>query len=159
MGAKRRIAAEKPVVSVTRHNNHVEFAMECISAPKEIGKIEGFLTHLNKTARLDDGTFYRLFVSCTEAVNNAILHGNKSDPRKKVCVTCSVNRESVSLRVKDEGKGFDPGKVPNPLDDQNLLKESGRGIFLIRSMMDEVRFHNEPDGTTIEMVIDLKLLR
>ncbi len=133
--------------------------MECISNPKEIGKIEEFLKSVNKKAKLDDGTFYRLFVSTTEAVNNGIIHGNKSDPRKKVCVTCEVNTDVLIVRVKDQGNGFDPAAVPNPLDEQNLMKESGRGIFLIRSMMDKVDYSMTQQGTTIEMVINLKRLK
>ncbi len=147
--------------TVAKHLNHgrTVYEMECISRPKEIGKIESFLKRINRTVHLDDGTFYRLFVSSTEAVNNGILHGNKSDPQKKVCVSCAVNTDSITVFVKDEGNGFDPAAVPNPLDDQNLLKESGRGIFLIRSMMDKVNFHVTPEGTTVEMVIDLKRLK
>ncbi|MEX0601774.1 MAG: ATP-binding protein [Bacteroidota bacterium] len=135
------------------------FAMECISDPKEIGKIESFLQKLNKSAKLDDGTFYRLLVASTEAVNNAIVHGNRSDRRKKVCLECVLTRDEVLVRVQDHGKGFDPSGVPNPLDENNLLKDSGRGIFLIRSMMDRVEYRITREGTTLEMVIDLRQLR
>jgi len=160
MSHKRRTPTKKNRVTVKRKNHErVVFDMECISNPKEIGKIEDFLKRVNRTAHLDDGTFYRLFVSSTEAVNNGIVHGNKSDPRKKVCVSCLVNSESITVRVKDEGGGFDPTSIPNPLDDQNLMKESGRGIFLIRSMMDKVNFAITNEGTIIEMVIDLRRLK
>ncbi len=151
---------KKTLIDVKRQNyQRVIFEMKCISNPKEIGRVEDFLKRINQTARLDDGTFYRLFVSTTEAVNNGIIHGNKSDSRKKVCISCTLNTDSIVVRVKDEGKGFDPAAVPNPLDDQNLMKESGRGIFLIRSMMDKVNFENSSDGTIIEMIIDLKRLK
>jgi serine/threonine-protein kinase RsbW len=133
--------------------------MKCISNPKEIGRVEDFLKRINRTAQLDDGTFYRLFVSTTEAVNNGIIHGNKSDPKKKVCISCTLNSDTITVKVKDEGRGFDPGSVPNPLEDQNLLKESGRGIFLIRSMMDKVNFEITKEGTIIEMIIDLRRLK
>lgn len=160
MALKSRKLAKQRSGPITGQNAHrAIFEMECISNPKEIGKIESFLKRLNKTAKLDDGTFYRLFVSSTEAVNNGIIHGNKSDPSKKVCVSCAVNSEIITVRVKDEGKGFNPSDVPNPLDDQNLLKESGRGIFLIRSMMDKVEFHLTDSGTIVEMTIDLRRLR
>ena len=157
---QRKPVSQAPQIRV-REENHKRtlYEMECISNPKEIGKIEVFLKKINRRARLDDGTFYRLFVSSTEAVNNGILHGNKSDPRKKVCISCSCNSDTITVRVKDEGNGFDPSTIPNPLDDQNLLKESGRGIFLIRSMMDKVNFQMTENGTIIEMVIDLKRLK
>lgn len=160
MSLKGRKPARKPLIEVKRQNHErVVFEMKCISNPKEIGTVEEFLKRINKTARLDDGTFYRLFVSSTEAVNNGIIHGNKSDPAKKVCISCTLNTDSIVVRVKDEGEGFDPASVPNPLDDQNLLKESGRGIFLIRSMMDKVNYSITDEGTIIEMVIDLKRLK
>lgn len=133
--------------------------MECVSNQKQVHKLEGFLRKVSKTVRLDDGTFYRLLVSSTEAVNNGIVHGNKSDPGKKVCVTCTVNSDSIIVKVTDEGKGFDPSIIPNPLDDNNLLKETGRGIFLIRSMMDTVDFEITPHGTAVVMVIDMRRLR
>ncbi len=114
---------------------------------------------MNDVARLDDGTFHRLLVATTEAVNNGILHGNKSDPKKKVCVECVLVDDSIVVRVKDEGKGFNPARVPNPLDEKNLMKESGRGIFLMRTMMDHVTYHISRNGTIVEMVLDLKNLR
>ena len=159
MAKKKR----NPVVAKIERGNgdhpRTMFEMVCISMPGEIRRVEKFLEEVNKQTRLDDGTFHRLFVSATEAVNNAILHGNKSDPAKKVCVRCVVNKDSIMVSVSDEGGGFDPASVPNPLDEQNLLKESGRGIFLIRSMMDRVDFHPTGTGTTVEMAINLKRLR
>ncbi len=144
-----------------KHPEHagMTFKMECVSNPKEVHKIERFLQDMSKEARLDDGTFYRLLVSSTEAVNNGIIHGNQNNPAKKVCVTCLISADSITVKVKDEGKGFDPASVPNPLDEKNLLKESGRGIFLIRSMVDKVDFELTPHGTTVVMVIDLRRLR
>ncbi|HXG37480.1 MAG TPA: ATP-binding protein [Bacteroidota bacterium] len=137
-----------------------KFEMKCISEPKEIAHVEEFLNKVNKTTKLDDGTFYRLLVASTEAVNNAILHGNKSDTRKYVCLVVLFRKnDSIVVRVKDEGKGFDPNHLPNPLDDKNLLKTSGRGVFLMRELMDEVNFSFGKDGSTVELVINLKRLK
>lgn len=160
MSHKGRSPVRKSQITVKRRNHEpIAFDMECISNPKEIRKVEDFLKRVNRAARLDDGTFYRLFVSSTEAVNNGIIHGNKSDPKKKVCISCKVNSDSITVRVRDQGRGFDPVHLPNPLDEQNLMKESGRGIFLIKSMMDKVNFMITNEGTTIEMVIDLRRLK
>ena len=134
------------------------FTLECTADPKEIRKVEPFLQQINDVARLDDGTFYRLLVAGTEAVNNAILHGNKSDPRKTVHVTCTLGKDELVFRVKDQGKGFKPEEVPNPLEEKNLLKTNGRGIFLMRSLMDKVSYEVSHDGTEVELVIDLKHL-
>jgi serine/threonine-protein kinase RsbW len=129
--------------------------MVCQSNPKEIGCIEQFLQQINKKLDLDDGTMYRLLVSCTEAVNNAIVHGNKSDPNKSVTVQCIVEKQSLTIRVKDEGKGFDPEILQDPREKKNLMKESGRGVFLMRSLMDEVKFKQLKSGSVVEMKVKL----
>jgi serine/threonine-protein kinase RsbW len=116
------------------------FEMVCQSNPKEIGCIENFLQQVNKKLNMDDGTMYRLLVSCTEAVNNAIIHGNKSDPKKS---------------VKDEGRGFDPEGLQDPREEKNLLKESGRGVFLIRSLMDSITVKRLKSGSVVEMKVKL----
>jgi serine/threonine-protein kinase RsbW len=134
------------------------FYFECSADPKEIRKVEPFMNQINDAAHLDDGTFYRLLVAGTEAVNNSILHGSKSDPTKKVSVTCTIDKDSLIFRVRDEGKGFKPEEVPDPLEEKNLLKTSGRGIFLMRSLMDKVSFKITRKGTEVELVIDLKHL-
>lgn len=139
-----------------RRHRFAKFVFRCKSDPKEIVKIEPFLKRMNKCAKLDDGTLYRLLVGGTEAVNNAILHGNKSDPRKEVRMTCIIMKNVLKLRVKDRGKGFDPRTLPNPLDEENLMKESGRGVFLMRSLMDDVRFRFSKSGLTVELTILLK---
>lgn len=133
--------------------------MDCISVPKEVGRVEKFLLKVNRHARLDDGTFYRLLVASTEAVSNGILHGNKCNPKKKVCVKCEVRKDSFVVKVQDEGAGFDPNSIPNPLDEENLLKTSGRGIFLMRSLMDKVLYHITRHGVLVELIIDLRKLR
>ena len=129
------------------------------SVPKEISKVEAFLLEANKKLHLDDGTMYRLLVSVTEAVNNAILHGNGSDPSKTVDVCLNATREKVSIRVTDRGTGFDPSSIPNPLEQENLLKDHGRGVFLIRSLVDSVEFASSEGGSSITMTVDLGLLR
>ena len=85
-----------------------------------------------------------------EAVANAILHGNREDPRKLVVVEWSVDGGRVSVSVSDEGQGFRPEHVPDPTLDENLLKEHGRGLFLITHLLDEV--HHNAVGNQITMV-------
>lgn len=133
--------------------------LKCISDPKEISKIEKFLEDVNVVARLDDGAFYRLLVATTEAVNNAIVHGNKSDPGKQVCVNCDIVNSSIYVYVKDEGPGFDPDSIPNPTEKDNLMRPSGRGVFLMRTLMDDVRFHFTEEGTVVELILDYGKLR
>ena len=137
---------------------HKRYELRCKSDPKVIGRVESFLHEMNQTVRLDDGTFYRVLVATTEAVNNAIQHGNEYDPLKDVIVVCFVASRTLKIQVKDEGKGFDVRKVPDPLDEKNLLKEHGRGVFLMTSMTDKVKYRRLKKGMVVEMMIDLKHL-
>ena len=88
-----------------------------------------------------------------EAITNAIVHGNKEDDTKQVEVMLSCSGQAVEIEVSDQGAGFDPGDVPDPTAAENLMKTSGRGNFLMRSFMDEVKWINRPEGgTTVRMV-------
>ncbi len=100
----------------------------------------------------DDENCQRIAMSVREAVVNAVLHGNAYDPKKKVSVSYEANGDALVIRIADQGGGLDPETVPDPLAPENLLKQSGRGIFLIRSFMDEVRFRDLTPGTEITLV-------
>jgi serine/threonine-protein kinase RsbW len=129
--------------------------MICRSNQKEISHIEKFLRQISDRLHIDDGIMYRLLVACTEAVNNAIVHGNKSDPDKKVIIRCCVEKKTITMYVADEGKGFDSENLQDPREEKNLLKESGRGIFLMRSLMDQVKFKHLNSGSVVEMKVKL----
>jgi len=106
--------------------------------------------HLARLAGLDDDSLHWVSVAVRESVINAIKHGNSGDERKRVHVEFTPLDTNVPpgilIRVRDEGKGFDPDALPDPLAPENILKASGRGIFLIRSFMDEVSVRRAPDG-------------
>ena len=88
-----------------------------------------------------------------EAVTNAIVHGNQEDEAKAVEVTFNCLEHALEIEVKDQGEGFDLAEVPDPTDPANILKTSGRGIFLMRSFMDEVQWLMHPEGgTSVRMV-------
>ena len=127
--------------------------MICRSNQKEISHIEKFLRQISMELHIDDGIMYRLLVSCTEAVNNAIVHGNKSDPDKKVIIRCIVDEKILTIYVKDEGKGFDSKSLQDPREKKNLMKENGRGVFLMRSLMDKVKFKRLKSGSIVEMKV------
>jgi serine/threonine-protein kinase RsbW len=131
------------------------YEMVCPSNQKEILRIEKFLQHLGVQLHIDDGMMHRLLVSCTEAVNNAIVHGNKSDPDKEVIIRCVVKKKILTICVIDEGKGFDSESLQDPRDEKNLLKENGRGVFLMRSLMDQVKFKRLKSGSVVEMQVKL----
>ncbi|HKT49131.1 MAG TPA: ATP-binding protein [Candidatus Angelobacter sp.] len=87
-----------------------------------------------------------------EATVNAVLHGNAYDPQKRVLVVYEKTNDSLVITITDEGKGLDPLELPDPLAPENLMKGSGRGIFLIKAFMDEVKFRNTQPGTEITLI-------
>lgn len=88
-------------------------------------------------------------LACDEAITNAIVHGNKRDPGKKVSVQIYLSHRRFKVRVRDQGEGFDTSRLDNPTRGENLMKSSGRGIFLMRSIMDKVEFRE--GGRVVEM--------
>ena len=88
-------------------------------------------------------------VGLTEALSNAMLYGNNSDPEKSVRVEVAIKLEEVSVRVTDQGVGFDPTTVPDPTLPANISKSGGRGIFLMKALMDEVQFNDRGNSVTL----------
>lgn len=125
------------------------------SDPKNIRKVEAFLQRVGKKVKLDEIQMNKVMVSLTEAVNNAIIHGNKGNPRNTVRIRCEVLPGWLLFMVDDEGSGFRPDKVKNPLKKENLFRESGRGIFLMRTLMDKVEFSTEHTGTQVRLWLNL----
>ncbi len=123
------------------------------SNPKLIHRVEKFLQKVNRSAHLDEIQFHKVLVSTTEAVNNAIFHGSESDPRKRVYIRCELSKERLILTVKDSGRGFDPRKLRNPLNNAYLLEVSGRGIFLMKTLMDRVEFQFSKKGTEVRLTL------
>ena len=109
--------------------------------------------HVGQTVGLDDDAQHYVGVAIRECVINAIKHGNRNDASKHVFVEFSTANSSgnsadnvLTIRVRDQGEGFDPDAVADPLAPENLLKASGRGIFLIRNFMDAVELRGAPEG-------------
>lgn len=93
-------------------------------------------------------------VSLTEALSNAMIYGNGRDPSKRVQVQVLVETGCVTARVTDQGPGFDPDRIPDPTTPRNRLRECGRGIFLMRKLMDEVRFNDRGNSVTLILRLD-----
>lgn len=106
--------------------------------------------HLGRLAGLDDDALHWVGVAVRESVINAIKHGNRDDEQKHVYVEFTPLSNStpsgIAIRVRDEGPGFDPDSIPDPLAPENVLKSSGRGIFIIRTFMDEMVLQRAPEG-------------
>jgi serine/threonine-protein kinase RsbW len=112
--------------------------------------VHGVSEQMGKAAGLDEDAVHWLNVAVRECVINAISHGNGNDLEKRVHLEFATFEDGagpgVSVRVRDEGPGFDPGTLPDCCAPENILKASGRGIFLIRSFMDEIKLRRAPEG-------------
>ena len=103
-------------------------------------------------AGFDEEEIMKISMAVREAAVNAVLHGNAYDPSKKVTLAFERTENDLLIVIRDQGKGLDPGKIPDPLSPDNLMKTSGRGIFLIRSFMDVVEIHPSQTGTELRMI-------
>jgi serine/threonine-protein kinase RsbW len=108
------------------------------------------LMHFIANSRSKDGSETDIEIALNEALENAVVHGNAEDPDKRVSVTCRCTPDGeVSITVQDEGQGFNTGALPDPTAPENRLRSSGRGIYLMKALMDEVRF--EKGGAVVHM--------
>lgn len=121
---------------------------------EELTHIEKMSSELGDKLSLNSDQKNNLSIAITEAVGNAISHGNKKDPGKKVHIQIDITSEKLTIAVTDQGEGFDPESVSDPLAPENMLKESGRGIFILTQLMDEVHFSFDK-GTTLTFVMAL----
>jgi serine/threonine-protein kinase RsbW len=128
---------------------------ETVTLPSVLASVEAIEAKAKEfavKAGFDEDTADRIAMISREAAANAVLHGNRSDPGKQVRASFAVTPEALSIRVADEGQGFNPEMVPDPLSPEGLLRPSGRGIFLMRAIMDEVHFRQLSPGTEITLV-------
>ena len=112
--------------------------------------VQAVSDHVGRMAGLDEEALHWISVAVRESVINAIMHGNQNDDSKRVHVEFTPFEDhagpGIAIRVRDEGRGFDPASLPDCREPENLLKSSGRGIFLIRSFMDELVLKRAPEG-------------
>ncbi len=107
--------------------------------------IEGFL----QDCGIDESVIADIAISVSELVNNAVAHGNKSSIDEPIVIAIRKTNGKVTITVTDQGSGFDPDEIDDPLADENLLKEAGRGIFIVRALMDAVDVKASDKGTTV----------
>ncbi len=122
------------------------------SDPEYLAAVDDFLEGTLRGFGVDESTIADIAISVTEIVNNGILHGNKSDASKLVTLGIHKDGNVISFTVSDEGPGFDPECIADPLEEGNLLKEVGRGIFIARSLMDAVSFEVQKVGSIVTLV-------
>jgi serine/threonine-protein kinase RsbW len=132
----------------------VKMAMDTIkivipSISENIRIIESFIDNAKEKFNLNDDIYGNIMIAVTESVNNAIMHGNKNDRTKNVTLSLSLNDNIINFKIKDEGLGFDFQNLPDPTSPENIDKPSGRGIFLMKHLSDEVNFSK--NGSMVEL--------
>ncbi len=122
------------------------------SALPSVDTVEQTTMLYAQRAGFDEDTASNLAMVTREAAINAVVHGNRYDAAKAVTATFSLSEEALTIQVADQGAGLDPATIPDPLAPENLLRTSGRGVFLMRAFMDEVHFRQLSPGTEITMI-------
>jgi serine/threonine-protein kinase RsbW len=123
------------------------------STLESVDKAERVALDLAHEAGFGDEDLDRIGMSVRECMVNAVVHGNRYNARKKVRLSLSLTAERLTIRIADEGEGFDPSDLPDPIAGDNLMRHSGRGIFLMRAFMDDLQVRRlEPVGTEVTLV-------
>ncbi|MBK7853966.1 MAG: ATP-binding protein [Bacteroidetes bacterium] len=123
--------------------------IEISSRPESINIIEKLIDDMRSEHDIHEDAFGNILVAVTEAVNNAIQHSNKYDPNKKVKVTYEMEEETMSFTISDQGSGFDYYNLPDPTAPENIEKPTGRGVFLMKHLADQIIFSD--NGKTVEL--------
>jgi len=125
------------------------------SLPENIRIVESFIDNANMLFNFSEDMYGNIMVSVTEAVNNAILHGNKSESKKTVTLALFLNKEGKTLTfvIKDEGPGFDYNNLADPTAPENIENIGGRGIFIMTQLCDEITFTD--NGKSVELIFNI----
>jgi serine/threonine-protein kinase RsbW len=124
-------------------DSQIRREIEFASIPENVNLVESLVEELKTEFGLSEEMEANMLVSLSEAVNNAIFHGNQKDPSKLVKIRLLKEDKTLTFSVEDEGGGFNPAEVKDPTADENLLSPTGRGIFLMKTLADKVEFENE----------------
>jgi serine/threonine-protein kinase RsbW len=126
--------------------------VESIAIPSDFGsltKVEGLVDKICSDLDVNEDYYGNVLIAVTEAVNNAILHGNKENKDLEVALSVSENTSDFCFSVKDQGEGFDFNNLPDPTAPENIEKENGRGIYLMKSLAEAVEF--DDDGRIVRV--------
>jgi len=131
-----------------------EYEINISSDPNNLITIEEFVNYVGMEASLNEEKRSNLLLCVSEAVTNAIVHANKQDPGKIVDVKAVLNEKYLTFYIKDQGVGFNPAEVPDPTAPENLMKDHGRGLFLMKMYLHELRYNITPTGTETILVME-----
>ena len=126
-----------------------KYMLTLTSDPRNISRVEAFVERLVDQYKIGPDIYGNILISLTEAVTNAIKHGNNGDQSKRVFVKLIKAKNKITFKISDEGCGFDYECIPDPTAPENLLKIGGRGVFLMRQLSDDVVFSE--NGSTVEI--------
>ncbi len=132
------------------------FVKEIPSDSNLLPELEEYLLSIAQECGLPEDKFNNLSLSFSEAASNSIAHGNKNDTNKKIRITIKVDESYMTIIIKDEGNGFNLKTVPDPTKPENILKDSGRGIHIMKSFLDDLKYNFTKDGTETILVLKLK---
>jgi serine/threonine-protein kinase RsbW len=132
-----------------------KYHLEIESDPNNLITVEEFVNYFCKDVNLSDDKLSNVLLAVTEATTNAIIHANKCDLNKKVSIDAIVENSKLIIKVKDEGEGFEPADIPDPTEPENLLKDSGRGVYLMRVYMDDLKYKKTPTGMETILTVNL----
>jgi serine/threonine-protein kinase RsbW len=130
--------------------SRVTYTLE--SSLESVNLVEKTAEQFAANMGFDEDTCQGIGMAVREAAVNAVLHGNGYDSAKRVTVSYESGDNGLTIKIADQGKGLDVANIPDPLAPENLLKQSGRGIFLIRAFMDDVKFRHLDPGTEVTLV-------
>lgn len=132
---------------------HMKNSISFQSNLNNISFVENFVDSISSVYNVSEEIYGNILIAAIEAVNNAIIHGNKQDPTKIVFVNSIIRDNELTISVKDEGLGFNYNVLPDPTLPENIEKISGRGVFLIKNLSDKVEFFD--GGSRIEITFKL----
>ena len=134
---------------MTQETTELRFASRIEAVAEAAAAVSEFMNRLG----ISEDVAFGIDMAVREAVTNAVLHGNKLDSAKIAEVDLKKSPAGLEIKVRDQGRGFNPNEVADPTKEENILKPSGRGIFFMRNFMDEVDWTINPDGgTTVRMI-------
>ncbi len=134
---------------------HAEHLLD--SSLESVDLAEEIVLRAARDIGFDEDDQHRVGIAVRECMVNAVAHGNRYSAKKKVRLRVSWNKTTLEIDIEDEGDGFEMGEVPDPRDEANLMRHSGRGLLMIRAFMDEIEYRKrEPKGTKVRMVKSLR---
>jgi len=123
------------------------------STLESVDSAEAIISQAAESAGFDEDDLHKIGMAVRECMVNAVVHGNRYSVNKQVHLSVSRKEDLLTIKISDQGEGFDLSNVPDPLAEENLLRHSGRGVFLIRAFMDDVHFRKLlPHGTEVTLI-------